>query len=192
MRISSAKVLYIYAEFFTTPMQPKLSFPLLLLCFLGILAGCAKSDDESVLKAAELAKNKEIALAVVHASAVGLGETLKNFPDSASGVLYIRTYIDSIRFYPDKSGYFYVYDYQCINIAHATQKNLQGTNLYNHQDTKGKYVVRELSAAARAGGGFVEFYWIKPGETGEKLKIGYVEPIPGTNYWIGSGVYVPE
>jgi signal transduction histidine kinase len=26
---------------------------------------------------------------------------------------------------------------------------------------------------------------------GEHRKLGYVEPIPGTNYWIGSGVYLP-
>jgi signal transduction histidine kinase len=43
---------------------------------------------------------------------------------------------------------------------------------------------------AQSGGGFLEFYWKKAGETEEKLKIGYVEMIPGTNYWIGSGFYL--
>ena len=104
----------------------------------------------------------------------------------------IRTYIDSIFFYEDKSGYFYVYNFQCTNIAHATQKNLLRQNLFNYQDCRGKFVIRELSAAAAQGGGFVEYYWIKPGETGEKLKIGYVNPIPFTNFFIGTGVYVAE
>jgi signal transduction histidine kinase len=77
-----------------------------------------------------------------------------------------------------------------VNIAHATQKNLVGQNLYNYTDTRGTYVIRELAAAAQAGGGFVAYYWQRPGETTESLKIGYVEPIPTTGYFIGSGVYL--
>ena len=67
-----------------------------------------------------------------------------------------------------------------------------GKDLSNYQDSRGKYVIRELSAAAMKGGGFVEYYWIKPGSTGEFRKLGYVEPIPNTTYFIGSGVYLPE
>lgn len=166
---------------------------LILLVLPLLLLACEKNDDtESSTYDTELAANKKTAKAVVHSSAVGLGEILKTLPDSAAKVLAIRTYIDSIRYYDDNSGYFYVYNFQCVCLAHATQKGLLEQNLYNYQDCKGKYVIRELSAAAANGGGFVEFYWVKPGETGEKLKIGYVEPIPGTNFFIGSGVYVPE
>jgi len=82
-------------------------------------------------------------------------------------------------------------DYNCVNIAHATQKDLQGKNLFDYKDTKGKYVIRELADAAKKGGGMVEYYWIKPGSKGELKKLGYVEPIPGTNYFIGTGVYLP-
>ena len=85
----------------------------------------------------EISNNKKIALAVVHSSAIGISETLKNIPDSVSRVRFIRAYIDSIRFYDDKSGYFYVYNYQGTNIAHATQKELQGNNRSNLQVTRG-------------------------------------------------------
>jgi signal transduction histidine kinase len=68
---------------------------------------------------------------------------------------------------------------------------LQGKNLYDYKDGKGNFVIRDLSTAAKNGGGFVEFYWGKPGSTNEFKKLGYVEPIPGTNYFIGSGVYLP-
>jgi len=167
----------------------------LLLIFLPILSGsCNKNEntesnpDETVLTA-----NKKTAVAVVHASAVGLSEIIRMIdPDSLSMTRLIQTYIDSIRFYDDKSGYFYVYNYQCINIAHATQQNLVGKNLYDYQDSRQKYVIRALSSTAKTGGGFVEYYWIKPGETGEKLKIGYVEPIRGTNFFIGTGVYITQ
>mgnify|MGYP001440976949 CR=1 FL=1 len=77
-----------------------------------------------------------------------------------------------------------------IMIVYATQKDKEGQNLYNYQDIKGKFVIRELSQMAKNGGGFVEFYWQKPGETTQSRKLGYVEPIVGTNFFIGSGVYM--
>jgi signal transduction histidine kinase len=134
---------------------------------------------------------KETAKTVVHATAAGLGEVLKGVKTEKERVDLIRSFIDPIRFYSDKSGYFYVYDFSCLNIAHATQKDLQGKNLYDYKDGKGKFVIRELSAAAKKGGSFVEYYWVKPDSKNEVKKIGYVEPIPGTNYFIGTGVYLP-
>lgn len=135
--------------------------------------------------------NKDIAKTVVHATALGLGEILKDVKTEKERIALIRSFISPIRFYSDKSGYFYAYNFNCVNIAHATQKDLQGKNLYDHKDVKGKYVIRELSAAAKKGGGFVDFYWVKPGTKGEQKKMGYVEPIPGTDYFIGTGVYLP-
>jgi len=134
---------------------------------------------------------KEIAKTMVRGTAAGLGEALKGIKAEKDRIDLIRAFISPIRFYPDNSGYFYVYDFSCINIAHATQKDLQGKNLFDYKDVKGDYVVRNLSNAAKNGGGFVEFYWVKPGSKDEFKKLGYVEPIPGTNYFIGSGVYLP-
>jgi signal transduction histidine kinase len=135
--------------------------------------------------------NKDIAKNIVHAVASGLGEILKDVKTEENRIALIRSFVSPVRFYSDKSGYFYVYNTKCVNIAHATQKDLQGKNLYYHKDVKGKYVIRELNEASKKGGGFVEFYWVKPGTKGEQKKMGYVEPIPGTDYFIGTGVYLP-
>jgi hypothetical protein len=134
---------------------------------------------------------RDITQTMVHGTAVGLGNLLKNVKDEKERIALIRDFIAPIRFFPDGSGYFYAYDSNCVNIAHATQKDLPGKNLYDHKDVKGKFVIRELLAAAKNGGGFVDFYWQKPGATGEQKKLGYVEAIPGTDYFIGSGVYLP-
>lgn len=134
---------------------------------------------------------KNIAKTIVHSTALGLGEVLKDVNIEKERIALIRKFISPIRFYADNTGYFYAYDFNCVNIAHATQKDLQGKNLYDHKDAKGKYVIRELSAAAKSGGGFVDFYWVKPGSKGEQKKLGYVERIPGTDYFIGTGVYLP-
>ena len=77
-------------------------------------------------------------------------------------------------------------------MAHAVQRDLKGKNLTDYQDALRKYPCREEAELSRKqGGGFLEFHWRRPGMAGEHRKLGYVEPIPGTNYWIGSGVYLP-
>jgi len=167
------------------------SMMLLSVLFIGMTffimsPGFVYGEDKGTIEC-----NKETAKTVVHATASGLGEVLKGVKTEKQRVDMIRSFIAPIRFYSDKSGYFYVYDFSCLNIAHATQKDLQGKNLYEHKDGKGNYVIRELSATAKKGGGYVEFYWVKPGSKNEFKKLGYVEPIPGTNYFIGTGVYMP-
>jgi signal transduction histidine kinase len=140
--------------------------------------------------AEEINTYKQIATAVVHASAVGLGELLKKYRSEAERADLIRTYIDKIRFFPDQTGYFFVYTLDGVNIALPNPNAWQGKNLYDHQDSKGKFVLREVAAEVKKGGGFVEYYWPKPGAEGEQKKISYAESIPGTNYFIGAGFYI--
>jgi signal transduction histidine kinase len=168
--------------------------PIILLTTLFFLTLTMIHADACLAKASNdtsLECDKEIAKTIVHATASGLGEVLKDVKTEDKRVALIRAFISPMRFYRDNSGYFYAYDFNGVNIVLATQKDLQGKNLYDHKDTKGKYVIRELIAAAKKGGGFVEYYWLKPGAKDEQKKLGYVEGIPGTNYFIGTGVYLP-
>lgn len=160
----------------------------LCLTLLVTATGCSGASSTNI------DAQKATAQAVVHSAAVGLGNILVKYTDETDRINIIREYIEGVRFYPDNSGYFYVYNFECVNLAHATQKNLVGQDLTNYQDSKGKYVIQELSAAAQNGGGFVEYYWVNPTATAgaEQQKIGYVEPIPGTDYFIGTGVYTGQ
>jgi signal transduction histidine kinase len=133
--------------------------------------------------------NSRVVKAAVHVAAAGLGESLKDLTDEARRIEVVRTFIDPIRFFNDQSGYFYVYYFNCVNVAHAIDKTLPGKDLTDYQDMKGLYVIQELSKTAKAGGGYVTFYWPHPQTKEEQRKIGYVEPIPGTDYFIGAGYY---
>jgi signal transduction histidine kinase len=137
---------------------------------------------------------KQIAVAVVHSSAIGLGAVLNNYPGEAERTHFIQTYAAPIRFYSDESGYFFIFTFDGLSIVHANQRELEGQNMYNIKDTKGNYLVRKMCDVAQRGGGFVEYYWVKPGSESveEQRKLGYVEPIPGTNYFIGAGVYMGD
>ena len=167
----------------------RISGLLTAVCLAGVIALAAYPTLAAEKGSVEC--SKDTAQAVTHGVAVGLGEVLKTVKGEKERIELIRTFIGPVRFYPDQSGYFYVYNFACVNIAHATQKDLVGKNLYDYKDGKGKFVIRELSAAAKKGGGFVEYFWVKPGVQGELRKLGNVGPIPGTDYFIGTGVYLP-
>ncbi|MCF8366253.1 MAG: cache domain-containing protein [Bacteroidales bacterium] len=137
--------------------------------------------------------NMKIAEQATFAMAAGIGGAISDyFADSSQCVDFTRQMIDHVRFFDDQSGYFFIYDFNCNNVAHAIQKNLQGQNLYNYQDSKGNYVIRELLAVSQnqAGGGTYEYWWNNPVTGQEEPKLAFVIKIPGIDYFIGSGVYL--
>jgi signal transduction histidine kinase len=131
----------------------------------------------------------EVMRTAVEVAAKGLGGAFEHVSGKEERLAQLRGFVDKVRFFKDKSGYFYVYTMDCVNVAHATQKKLVGKDLRDYRDPAGKYVIRELAAAAENGGGFVPYLWLKPGEQGEHKKVGYAAPIPGTSWFIGSGIY---
>ncbi|OEU68622.1 MAG: chemotaxis protein [Desulfovibrio sp. S3730MH75] len=120
--------------------------------------------------------------------AFALGEDLKDVPGLDNKIEFIRKSVDKIRFEEDKSGYFFVYK-GTINVALPPKKSLQGKDLKGAKDKNGVYFVQELDRAAKAGGGFVSYVYDKPGK-GIQPKLGYALLIPGTDMWIGTGVYI--
>ncbi len=122
-----------------------------------------------------------------HTAAIGLGALLKEVPKENKDS-FVQSFVEDIRFEEDESGYFFVYR-GTINVALPTNKALVGTDLKDNQDVNGVYYVRELSEAANRGGDFVTYVFLKPGY-GDQPKLGYAEMIPGTDMWIGTGIYI--
>lgn len=138
--------------------------------------------------------NEESALflveSVTKSMAEGLSGGFEMMNDSMDNVMFCRDFIDHLRFFDNHSGYFFIYDFNCVNVAHGTQKDLQGENLYNYQDSQGNYVIRGLAAVAESSGsGYYEYYWNNPVNGNEEPKKAFVYKIPGIDYFIGSGVY---
>ncbi len=126
-----------------------------------------------------------------HTIAQALGQLLADVPVEAGETARIETVrkaIDTIRFEKDQSGYYFVYQ-GTTNVALPPNKSVHGKDLAETKDKNGVYFVRELSQRAAAGGGFVEYIFPKPGK-GDQPKLAYSEMIPGTRFWIGTGVYI--
>jgi methyl-accepting chemotaxis protein len=120
--------------------------------------------------------------------AVSLGEAITGLNSEEERAAVIRNLIEEIRFEEDKSGYFFVYkDTTCIALPPKPESH--GKDLGNLKDVNGLLFVQALRDAARAGGGFVNYVFAKPGK-GDQPKISYSTLIPGTDMWIGTGVYI--
>ena len=123
-----------------------------------------------------------------HSIALAIGRSIEKIQDEQEKINAIRLEVDDIRFEEDKSGYYFVYR-DTTNIALPPKKELQGKDLKDTADKNGVFFVRELRDQAKKGGGFVNFVFPKPG-AGDTPKLGYAEMIPGTDFWIGTGVYI--
>ena len=96
---------------------------------------------------------------------------------------------DPIRFFDDRSGYFFAYDFNGVRINVPINKSQNNQNMMGVQDKKGIRFVEELIKAAKAGGGFVEYFFEKEGK-GIQPKLGFAMKIPGTEFMLGTGSYI--
>jgi methyl-accepting chemotaxis protein len=126
---------------------------------------------------------------VVDVEAAALGEKMKTLKTAEEKIKTIMAETDPIRFFEDGSGYFFTYDMTGVRINVPINKSQNGQNLIALVDKKGFRFVEEFVKVAKAGGGFVEYYFEKEGK-GIQPKLSYVKQIPGTDYLIGTGVYI--
>ena len=124
-----------------------------------------------------------------HSIATTVGHALEGVQDEVARVERIRSLVDDIRFEDDSSGYFFVYEDTTV-VALPPAKQKQGSDLSGAKDKNGVYFVRELMDQANKGGGFVQYVFPKPPSGEDTPKLGYAEMIPGTNMWIGTGIYI--
>jgi two-component system, NarL family, sensor kinase len=101
-----------------------------------------------------------------------------------------KAILSSMNFGDD--GYFFVYDQEGLNLVHPRMPDLIGTNLWNMRDTDGTYVIRELIARAKEGGGFQRYLWPKPSTGRIERKLGYSVALPRWGWTLGTGIYLDD
>lgn len=89
-------------------------------------------------------------------------------------------------------GYFYAYTDDGLSLVHPRQPELIGTNVIGLKDADGTYVIRELIARARAGGGFQRYLWPKPSTGQVTRKLGYAVELPRWGWIVGTGIYLDD
>ena len=90
-----------------------------------------------------------------------------------------------------KDAYIFVYNCdQGTMSAHPMKASLIGKNIMQIKDTKDNEFFSSLCAESqKANGGWVEYWWPKPGAEEGSRKISYTIGVPNTPYQVGAGVY---
>jgi PAS domain S-box-containing protein len=101
--------------------------------------------------------------------------------------------ISAIRYGKYNNGYFFVGDWQGVNLAHGAQPELVGTDMWEAADSRGTKTTQQLIPLAKQDqGGFVEFLWRKPDTGEERPKIAYARAVHDWEWFIGTGVYTDD
>jgi len=119
---------------------------------------------------------------------IGTGAYLDNISDDLKKQALAS--VEAMKF--GKDGYFYIYDYDGVNLMHAANKSLVGKNLIDMQSTDGTYLIKDLIVAAKKGGDSVEFDFAKPGSKELSKKIGFATGFEPWQWMIGTGTYTDE
>ena len=176
----------------------KVRILLLICCIVVFTAGFTLAFLDGVSKVKEVGvefatkamlngEKRKLEVATL-SMAESIGTAIADIPDSEDKIALIRKLLDKIRFEDDESGYFFVYN-KTVNVCLPTAHDKQGKDLSGLKDPNGLQLVVELNKVAHNGGGFVTYIWPKPGK-GDQPKLSYATLIPGTDMWIGTGVYL--
>ena len=91
--------------------------------------------------------------------------------------------------YNNGVGYFWADMADGTSAVHI-KPEVEGTNRFNTQDEAGNYFVQDtIKAGDKPDGGFIDFYFTKPGENTAKPKRGYVKKFEPYGWYIGTGNY---
>lgn len=121
---------------------------------------------------------------------LGLEELLKGTDDATEREAIVRRHLRDVRYGEDGTGYYFVYRGTVV-VSLGPKPKLEGRDLGDTKDVDGVPFVRDLARVAQDGGGFVDYVFPKPG-FGDAPKLSYAEMIPGTDMWIGTGVYIDD
>jgi len=84
------------------------------------------------------------------------------------------------------TGYIYVLDSKGNVLVHP---KLEGQNLWNAQESSGRYFIREMIAKKN---GIIRYDWKNPGEAERREKIVVFKTLESTGFLIGAGSYTDE
>lgn len=116
---------------------------------------------------------------------------LANNLSEAQGKILARELVRDLRY--DKVNYFWIDDFDGINILLPPSPGGEGKSRINLKDVKGKEMVRELIANGRLPeGGYTEYWFPRPGEKDASRKRGYTKSFDAYKWVIGTGNYVDD
>ncbi|MEO1313748.1 MAG: cache domain-containing protein, partial [Pseudomonadota bacterium] len=111
-------------------------------------------------------------------------------PDDAEAKREVAQILAAMTY--DSDGFFFVYDYDGTNLVSPKQTYLINKNWWDATTRDGDFVVQDLIAVARQGGGIHEYVWPKP-STGETAHMySYVIGLQDWRWAVGTGIWIDD
>jgi methyl-accepting chemotaxis protein len=89
-----------------------------------------------------------------------------------------------------KDGYFWADTTEGVNVVLYGRKDVEGKSRLEFKDSKGKFMLKEFIATAKAGGGYADYWFPKKGESTPVPKRGYVQLFKPFGWVVGTGYYL--
>lgn len=102
----------------------------------------------------------------------------------------VKQILNQLRYGDD--GYFFVYDWEGVNLVHPILPELVGQNLIELQDNNGNYLIEALLNQAQSGGGFHQYLWQKPSTNEIVTKLSYATWLDKWGWMVGTGIYIED
>ena len=90
------------------------------------------------------------------------------------------------------NGYLWINDIEGVMLMHPYSREYLGKSMIDYIDEQGKYIFRDIIEIAKSGGGFVEYYWPKPGQKYGSHKFSTVTLFESWDWVLGTGVYFDD
>lgn len=102
--------------------------------------------------------------------------------------------IQAIRYGEYSQEYLFVFQEKDTTVVlHPMQPELNGQSMSQTKDAKGDFIFKEMAALARENaGGFLTYYWPKPGSDNPVPKLSHVKAYKPWGWVIGSGMYMDD
>lgn len=173
----------------------KISTRILMLiaaALLGLLvmAGYALNNLKSSLMAEKEAKTRNLveAAAGVLNYHQKLAQEGKLAPEAAQAAA--RESLRALRY--DGTDYFFIYDTAYKTVLAPTHPDDEGKDAKEAKDARGFAYARTIVDKGVQGGGFVEYWFPKPGEKEAQPKISYAMQFEPWKWVLGTGIYIDD
>lgn len=85
--------------------------------------------------------------------------------------------------------YFWADTTEGVNVVLYGRKDVEGRNRLEDKDVKGAPFIKDYIATAKGGGGYIEYWYPKKGETEARPKRSYVLLFKPFGWIVGTGYY---
>ncbi len=135
--------------------------------------------------------HKNVIQSVVESTASILQPMLNANISEAEKLHQTRSILNNLRY--DDDNYLFLYNLNGFNIVHPIKPELEGQDLSHITDKNGVAITQLMLTGIKASGqAYWQFLWPRPGTDLPVDKLGYAMLIPGTDWILGTGIYLDD